>query len=33
LLTIIFSILFDRWLKQRWLKQSLWYLDNKMPKL
>jgi hypothetical protein len=23
LLTIIFSILFDRWLKQRWLKQSL----------
>jgi hypothetical protein len=28
LLTIIFSILFDRWLKQRWLKQSLWYLDT-----
>jgi hypothetical protein len=28
LLTIIFSILFDRWLKQRWLKQSIWYLDR-----
>ncbi|KAL9373370.1 hypothetical protein Peur_032990 [Populus x canadensis] len=26
-LTIIFSILFDRWLKQRWLKQSICYLD------
>jgi len=30
LLTIVFSILFDRWLKQRWLKQSLWYLDNSL---